>query len=42
MITPMAQDDVTNPFESTITIAPEVRALSDRVKEQFIVSFELR
>ncbi|WP_218239822.1 hypothetical protein [Comamonas fluminis] len=37
----MTQEDVTNPFESTTTIAPEVRALSDRVKEQFIVSFEL-
>jgi hypothetical protein len=38
----MTQEDVTNPFESSIAIAPEVRALSDRVKEQFIVSFELR
>lgn len=38
----MTQEDVTNPFESSVTIAPEVRALSDRVKEQFIVSFELR
>jgi hypothetical protein len=38
----MTQEDVTNPFKSTVAIAPEVRALSDRVKEQFIVSFELR
>lgn len=38
----MTQEHTTNPFESSINIAPEVRALSDRVKEQFIVSFELR
>lgn len=38
----MTQEAVTNSFESSVTIAPEVRALSDRVKEQFIVSFELR
>jgi len=38
----MTQEYATNPFESSVPIAPEVRALSDRVKEQFIVSFELR
>lgn len=38
----MTEEDVTNPFESSVNIAPEVRELSDRVKEQFIVSFELR
>jgi hypothetical protein len=38
----MAQEDVTNPFESPVVIFPEVRALSDQVKKQFIVSFELR
>lgn len=38
----MIQEDVTDPFDSLLTISPEVRALSDRAKEQFIVSFELR
>ncbi len=38
----MTQEAFTNPFESSVNIAPEVRTLSDQVKKQFIVSFELR
>jgi hypothetical protein len=38
----VTQEDIANPFESSIAIHPEVRVLSDRAKEQFIVAFELR
>lgn len=38
----MTHENETNPFESPVKIHPEVRALSDQVKKQFIVSFEIR